>query len=110
MRSASEKAAAVSALRNDVKQMELRAGAKKTLKLTVECPRCSRFAPRSLFNFNCGIRIDAKKRGASGLASRNPWHRSEQRTSTHERHDGVDRIFIEPNTAASLAAIEGKVQ
>jgi hypothetical protein len=29
MRSASEKAAAVSALRNDVKQMELRAGAKK---------------------------------------------------------------------------------
>jgi hypothetical protein len=29
MRSASEKAAAVSALRNDVKQMEQRAGAKK---------------------------------------------------------------------------------
>jgi hypothetical protein len=29
MRSASEKAAAVSALRNHVKQMELRAGAKK---------------------------------------------------------------------------------
>jgi hypothetical protein len=33
MRSASEKAAAVSAVRNDIKQMELRAGAKKTLKL-----------------------------------------------------------------------------
>jgi hypothetical protein len=42
MRSASEKAATVSALRNDGKQMELRAGAKKTLKLTVECLRCSR--------------------------------------------------------------------
>jgi hypothetical protein len=56
MRSASEKAATVSALRNDGKQMELRAGAKKTLKLTVECLRCSRFAPRSLFN--CGIRAE----------------------------------------------------
>jgi SAM-dependent methyltransferase len=57
MRSASEKAATVSALRNDGKQMELRAGAKKTLKLTVECLRCSRFAPRSLFN--CGIRVES---------------------------------------------------
>jgi hypothetical protein len=56
MRSASEKAAAVSALRNDSKQMELRAGAKKTLKLTVECLRCSRFVPSSLFN--CGIWVE----------------------------------------------------
>jgi hypothetical protein len=59
MRSASEKAATVSALRNDGKQMELRAGAKKTLKLTVECLRCSRFAPRSLFN--CGIRVEPQR-------------------------------------------------
>ena len=53
--------------------------------------------------------IDAKERGASGVASRNPRHRSEQRTPTHERRDGLDLIFIEPNTAASVAAIEGKV-
>jgi hypothetical protein len=58
MRSASEKAAAVSALRNDGKQMKLRAGGKKDFELTVECLRCSSFAPRSLFN--CGIRVERK--------------------------------------------------
>jgi hypothetical protein len=70
MRSASEKAATVSALRDHGKQMELRAGAKKTLKLTVECLRCSRFAPRSLFN--CGIRDQLKPDHPAGNFKQRP--------------------------------------
>jgi hypothetical protein len=57
MRSASEKAAAVSAVRNDVKQMRLRAGVKKNF----ETKHSDVFAPPGCpsLSFNCGIRVQS---------------------------------------------------
>jgi hypothetical protein len=42
------------------------------------------------------------------VRSRNPGHRGEQRTASHEPRDRVDLILIEPNATAGPAAIEGK--
>jgi hypothetical protein len=50
------KAAAVSAVRNGVKQMEAgEPSAEKTLKLNTRCLRSFRFAPRSIFTAESGM-------------------------------------------------------
>jgi hypothetical protein len=55
MRSASEKAAAVSALRNGGKQMELRASAKKDFETKQSSVFALQFAPRSLLTAESGL-------------------------------------------------------
>jgi hypothetical protein len=59
MRSASEKAAAVSALLNDGKQMELRAGTKKDFETNSRVSSLLQVCPS--LTFNCGIRVQQKE-------------------------------------------------
>jgi hypothetical protein len=56
MRSASEKAAAVSALRNDGKQMEPRAGAKKDFETNSRVSSLLQVCPRSLLTAESGFK------------------------------------------------------
>jgi hypothetical protein len=47
-------------VRNDIKEMELRAGVKKTLKLNTPVSSLLQVCPS--LNFNCGIRVQQSQR------------------------------------------------